>query len=91
MTEVNQEIKGTPGSLITPLVKSKNENNTFTIRQSVLLILLTLLLSVGGWYAVGKYYVWTDIDIHRVNQQLEFYQQKVLSDPSDAKARVELG
>ncbi len=54
-----------------------------------MLILLTLVLSAGGWFAVGKYYVWTDIDVQRVNQQLEFYKQKVMSEPNNAKARVE--
>lgn len=72
-------------------VPPTKKNDTFSMRKSILLILLTLILAAGGWFAVGKFYVWTDIDIQRVNEQLEYYKQKVASEPNNAKARVELG
>jgi len=84
MTEINLA----QGSSSVPPTK---KNNTFSIKKSIMLILLTLILSVGGWYAVGTYYVWADVDIQRVNEQLEFYKQKVMSEPNNAKARVDLG
>lgn len=71
--------------------KKKERKDSFTKLQSTLLILLTLILSAAGWYAVGKYYFWTDLDMKRVNGQLEFLKQKVQAEPNNAKTRVELG
>lgn len=92
MIENNLEIM--PQSSMMPTTPSegkKQKNDSFTIFQTVILILLTIVISAGGWYAVGKKYVWIDIDVQRANQQLEYYQQKVLSEPNNASARVELG
>lgn len=90
MTEVNTDVQLSAGLPETP-PKKKEKKGTFTMAQTILLIFLTLLISVGGWFAVGKYYVWTDIDMKRVNAQLDFYKQKVASEPNNIKARVELG
>jgi len=84
MTEVNLELNQVPA------MKNKRKDS-FSPRKSFFLIFLTLVLSVGGWFAVGKYYFWNNIDATRVNQQLEFYKQKVQSEPNNAKARVDLG
>lgn len=72
-------------------VGKRQKSDSFTIFQTLLLILLTITISTGGWYVVGKKYVWIDIDMQRANQQLTFFQQKVLSEPNNANARVELG
>jgi tetratricopeptide (TPR) repeat protein len=71
--------------------KLKGKKDSFTKLQSFLLIFLTLVISVGGWYAVGKYFFWTDIDMKRVNAQLEYLQKQVQAEPNNSKTRVELG
>lgn len=76
---------------ITPKKAPKAKNGSFSKFQASIMILLTLIVSVGGWYAVGKYFVWTDLDMKRVNEQLAYLQQKVQADPSNAQNRIELG
>jgi len=75
----------------TPSRVKKVRKDSFTKLQSVVLILLTLVISVGGWYGVGKVYFWSDLDMRRVDAQLGYLQQKVQSEPTDPKTRVELG
>lgn len=70
---------------------SKPKRDSFTPLTSIILILLTLVVSVGGWYGVGKYYFWSNLDMKRVNQQLDYYKQKVQAEPNDTAARVNLG
>lgn len=84
---INQEILGSQ----TPNKLKKVKRDSFTKLQSVILILLTLVISVGGWYGVGKVYFWSDLDMKRVDGQLEYLKQKALSEPTDSKTRIELG
>jgi tetratricopeptide (TPR) repeat protein len=83
MTEVNLTQDSSP--------MPPKKNDSFSIKKSITLILLTLIFSAGGWFVIGTYYVWADIDMQRVNEQLDFYKQKVASEPNNASARVELG
>lgn len=71
--------------------RKKSKKDSFTLFQGLLLVMLTLIISAIGWYAVGKYYFWNDIDMKRLNSQLEFLEQKVRSEPNNPKIRVELG
>lgn len=71
--------------------QKKPKKDSFTKLQSLFLILLTLCLSVGGWYFVGKTYVWNNLDMKRVQAQLEYQKQKVQAEPSNPKNRVDLG
>lgn len=95
MIENNLVIKGKAGTVRVPqppTVKSpKSKKDSFSALTSVMLILLTLVVSVGGWYGVGKYFFWSNLDMKRVNAQLEFYKQKVQAQPNDTQARVDLG
>ena len=84
---INQPVVNTQ----TPNKVKKVKKDSFTKLQSVLLVLLTLVISVGGWYGVGKVYFWSDLDMKRVDGQLEYLQQKAQSEPTDPKTRVELG
>lgn len=84
---INQHVVNTP----TPSKVKKVKKDSFTKLQSVVLILLTLAISVGGWYGVGKVYFWSDLDMKRVDAQLGYLQQKVQTEPTDPKTRVELG
>lgn len=92
MSENNLETNPSNNSIEIPKNSSeKSKNANFTPLQSALLIVLTLVVSIGGWYVVGKNFIWNDIDMKRVNQQVEFYKQKVQEQPNDASLRVYLG
>lgn len=69
----------------------KNPKEYFTFFQATLLILLTLAISIGGWYAAGKYYFWQELDMKRVGEQLEYLKNKVNADPKNQEYRVALG
>lgn len=84
---INQHVVNTQ----TPSKVKKVKKDSFTKLQSIVLILLTLAISVGGWYGVGKVYFWSDLDMKRVDAQLGYLQQKVQTEPTDPKTRVELG
>lgn len=84
---INQPVVNTQ----TPSKVKKVKKDSFTKLQSALLILLTLAISVGGWYGVGKVYFWSDLDMKRVDAQLVYLQQKVQTEPTDPETRVELG
>lgn len=70
---------------------SKKKPKTFTILQSILLLFLSFAITSGGGYALGHYYFWNEIDMKRVNQQLEFYKEKVKIDPANLENRIILG
>lgn len=91
MSTTNQIINQPTPGILKPNKEKKIKKDSFTKVQSVLLILLTLVISVGGWYGVGKVYVWSDLDMKRVDGQLEYLKQKAQAEPSDTKTRVELG
>ncbi|WP_407310742.1 tetratricopeptide repeat protein [Desulfosporosinus sp. SB140] len=69
----------------------KAKKDSFSPLTSAILILLTLVISVGGWYGVGKYFFWSNLDMKRVNAQLDYYKQKVQAEPNNTEARVDLG
>ncbi|OCA88250.1 hypothetical protein A8F94_10650 [Bacillus sp. FJAT-27225] len=71
--------------------KQKNKPKTFTIFQSILLIFLTFALTSGTGYAIGHFYFWNDIDMKKVNEQLEYYKERVRVDPANLENRVILG
>lgn len=76
-----------------PQVQTKQpvkEKKSFTKLQSFLLIFLTLMISVSGWYFAGKYFT-SNLDMNRIHAQLEFYQQKVEVEPNNPKNLVNLG
>jgi tetratricopeptide (TPR) repeat protein len=80
--KVPQEVEGRP---------SKKQPKTFTKKTSILLLFLTLVFSVGTGYALGHFYFWNDIDMKRVNEQLEFYKEEVRKDPANLENRIILG
>lgn len=71
--------------------QSKKPPKTFSILQTILLFILTIALTSGGGYALGHFYFWNDIDMKRVNEQLEFYQERVRVDPGNLEYRIILG
>jgi tetratricopeptide (TPR) repeat protein len=80
--KVPQEVEGRP---------SKKQLKTFTKKTSILLLFLTLVFSVGTGYALGHFYFWNNIDMKRVNEQLEFYKEEVRKDPANLENRIILG
>jgi len=91
MTTTNEIVSAQTPSIKTPNKKKKFTKNTFTKLQSAALILLTLVISVAGWYQVGVVYFWNDRDMKRVDAQLEYLKQQSQAKPTDPKTRVELG
>ncbi|MCL6570373.1 MAG: tetratricopeptide repeat protein [Bacillus sp. (in: Bacteria)] len=77
-----QEVEGRP---------AKKQPKTFTKKISILLLLLTLLISVGSGYALGHFYFWNDLDMKRVNEQLDYYKEEVRKDPANLQNRIVLG
>jgi tetratricopeptide (TPR) repeat protein len=71
--------------------QSKRTPKKFTIVQSILLLVLSFSITSGTGYALGHFYFWTDIDMNRVNEQLEFYKERVKIDPTNLENRVVLG
>ncbi|MFC4800127.1 tetratricopeptide repeat protein [Neobacillus sp. GCM10023253] len=70
---------------------AKKKPKTFSQKTSILLLLLTLVFSVGTGYALGHFYFWNDIDMKRVNEQLAFYKEEVRKDPTNLQNRIILG
>lgn len=70
---------------------AKNQPKTFKKKTGILMLLLTLLISVGTGYALGHFYFWNDVDMKRVNEQLAFYKEEVRKDPANLQNRIVLG
>lgn len=79
------------GTAMFSAVDSKEGKDYFTFYQSAALLLLTLIVSVVGWYLVGKYFFWTNQDVKRINKQVVYLEQQVQAKPKDLKLRVALG
>jgi tetratricopeptide (TPR) repeat protein len=77
-----QEVEGRP---------AKKQPKTFKKRTAVLLLLLSLIISVGTGYALGHFYLWNSIDMERVNEQLVYYKEEVRKDPANLQNRIVLG
>jgi len=71
-------------------VVEKSKNDSFTLLQAVALILLTVIISFSGWYAAGRYFFWKDLDVKRVEAQLEFLKKRVEAEPRNLENRVSL-
>lgn len=92
MDDNNLELNTTKETVNIPKKSSdKQKKDYFTALQSTVLIFLTLFVSVGGWYIFGKNFIWNDLDMKRVNQQVEYYKQKVQTEPNNASMRIDLG
>lgn len=76
---------------VKPVIKSGENNPGFTLFQSVFLILLTVIVSVTGWYMVGKYYFWNQLDMKRVGQQVSVLEARVRKQPKNITLRIALG
>jgi tetratricopeptide (TPR) repeat protein len=69
----------------------KKKPKTFTLFQSILLLFLSFAFTSGTGYALGHFYFWNDLDMKRVNEQLDYYKEKVRIDPGNLENRVVLG
>jgi tetratricopeptide (TPR) repeat protein len=72
-------------------IKEKHKHKHFTKIQALLLILTTLVVSIGGGYFISEKYLWSNTDKNRINEQLEYYKGLVDAQPNDAEHRVNLG
>ena len=71
--------------------REKKPPGHFTKFQSIMLILLTLIVTAGGWFLAGKYYFWQTLDMKRVDAQLTYYQQQVKAQPNNVQNIINLG
>jgi tetratricopeptide (TPR) repeat protein len=71
--------------------KPKKQPKMFSKFQSFLMIFLSFAITSGAGYALGHFYFWNDLDMKRVNEQLEYYQERVRVDPANLKNRIVLG
>jgi tetratricopeptide (TPR) repeat protein len=83
--ETNQKPQEKPKKVM----KVKNEK--FKWWQTLLILSLTLLISVGAAYYISDKYFWSKMDMNRVSEQLDYYKNKVDGEPNEPKHRVNLG
>lgn len=75
-----------------PSKKTKSiKNKKFKWWQSLSILLLTLVVSVGTGYYVSQKYFWSNMDMKRINEQLSHYKSLVDQNPNDPQNRVNLG
>jgi tetratricopeptide (TPR) repeat protein len=75
-----------------PSKKPKSlKNKKFKWWQSLTILLLTLVVSVGTGYYVSQKYFWSNMDMNRINEQLHHYKSLVDQNPNDPQHRVNLG
>jgi tetratricopeptide (TPR) repeat protein len=70
---------------------TRKQPKAFTKKTGFLLLFLTLVISVGAGYALGHFYFWNDVDMKRVNEQLDYYKEEVRKDPANLENRIVLG
>lgn len=90
MSVTNAEVSQKPvqAKMVVP---KQGKTEYFTLLQAGMLLFLTLVISIGGWYAAGKYYFWNDLDMKRISEQLVYLQKKVQAEPKKTEYRVALG
>jgi tetratricopeptide (TPR) repeat protein len=71
--------------------KKINKNNKFNWWQSLLILTLTLVISVGASYYVSKKYFWSNYDKNRFVQQLATAKAVADAKPNEPKPHVDLG
>jgi tetratricopeptide (TPR) repeat protein len=69
----------------------KKQPKSFNKKTAFLLLLLSLIISVGTGYALGHFHFWNSIDMKRVNEQLVYYKEEVRKDPANLQNRIVLG
>ncbi|MBT2698194.1 tetratricopeptide repeat protein [Bacillus sp. ISL-40] len=69
----------------------KVKNEKFKWWQTLLILSLTLVISVGAAYYISDKYFWSKMDMNHVSEQLDYYKNKVDSEPNEPKHRVNLG
>lgn len=69
----------------------KQKSNKFNWWQSLLLLTLTLVISVGTGYFVSAKYLWSGYDKDHLKQQLASAKDATDKKPNDPKSRVTLG
>ncbi len=63
----------------------------FTVLQAGALILMTLLITIGAWSAVGYFFSDHVVDEKRIDAQLDYYKKQADIDPSKVENHINLG
>ncbi|MGG3563724.1 tetratricopeptide repeat protein [Neobacillus rhizosphaerae] len=69
----------------------KEKNKYFTKLQALLILVATLIISLGGGYYISEQFLWSKTDQARIDQQIDYYQGLVDSEPNNPEHRVNLG
>jgi tetratricopeptide (TPR) repeat protein len=69
----------------------KPKNEKFKWWQTLLILTMTLVISVGAAYYVSQKYLWSNYDNDQLKQKLEAAKTTVDSKPNDPKSHVSLG
>jgi tetratricopeptide (TPR) repeat protein len=71
--------------------KKKLKSNKFKWWQSLLILVSTLVISIGSAYFISEKYLWSKYDEDQLNQQFDSYKAQVDAQPNEPKHRVNLG
>ncbi|WNF36644.1 tetratricopeptide repeat protein [Bacillaceae bacterium IKA-2] len=71
--------------------ETKKMRKRFTKVQGIALLAITLFLSTGGGLALGNFYFWDSAESNRINEQLDYYQERVRLSPNSLPDRIVLG
>lgn len=69
----------------------KKKNNRISGLKALIILFLTLGVSVSAAYYLSDKFLWSKMDMDRVNEQLTYYKIKVDEQPNDPQQRVNLG
>jgi tetratricopeptide (TPR) repeat protein len=82
---------------VTPINDNQNKgekdkkSDRFKWWQSLMMLFLTLIVSVGAAYYISDTFLWSKVDENRINEQLKHYKDSVNAEPNNPKHRVNLG
>jgi tetratricopeptide (TPR) repeat protein len=71
--------------------EKKPKKEKFNWWQTLLILFLTLVISVGAGYFISDKYFWSDFDQNQLKKQFEHYKNQVDAQPNDPQHRVNLG
>jgi tetratricopeptide (TPR) repeat protein len=63
----------------------------YSVWLSAFLMVMTAVLTAGGWFYFGEKYLEDHAEKIRLEEQLDFYKQKSAAQPKDANVLVDLG
>jgi tetratricopeptide (TPR) repeat protein len=69
----------------------REKSDRFSKLHSFLLLFSTLVLCLGGGYIISDQFLWSNAGDNRLDEQLNYYQGLVSTEPNNPEHRVNLG